>query len=141
MSTTTTTPCAEQVQILGGNVPYPAFRLRNSATDDKNWQWIDLGLMTGSNSLFFLRADSFAMFVGDHPPLASALSFGCPLTRYISDLAYDKAAKSVVFTVSVVGGEGNIVEFKNLKAFALPPPMFAEESQYLRHPELYARTP
>jgi len=130
-------PCAEAVTIRTERHQHPAFRLRNRSNDNPNAPtalWMDLGPIGASPTLFFLRTDRGELFAGAAPQLLGALAAGAPLTRYVHDFAYDEARKGVSFSVTVVGSEGCLVEFKALEAFELPPAMLLDESPALAHP-------
>ena len=131
--------CAEAITIPAAgraDKTHPAFRLRNRE-DDNGPRWMDLGPIGASPTLFFLRTDRCELFAGAAPQLLGALAAGAPLTRYVHDFAYvvddskdkdEEARKGVVFSVTVVGSQGCVVEFKALEAFELPPPMRLDES-------------
>ena len=106
---------------------HTAFRLRNREDDNGPW-WMDLGPIGASPTLFFLRTDRGELFAGAAPQLLGALATGAPLTRYVHDFGYDNDRKGVVFSVTVVGSQGCLVEFKALEAFELPPAMPLDES-------------
>ena len=128
----TTALCAEAITIAD----HPAFRLRNrndNAAPTTLPLWMDLGPIGASQALFFLRTDRGELFAGAAPQLLGALAAGAPLTRYAHDFAYD--GKGVIFSVTVVGSEGRLVEFKALEAFELPPAMpLDDESLALARP-------
>ena len=121
-------PCAEAITIPArAETRHAAFRLRNREDNNGPW-WMDLGPIGASTTLFFLRTDRGELFAGAAPQLLGALAAGAPLTRFVHDFAYDEARKGVVFSVTVVGSQGCVVEFKALEAFELPPPMRLDES-------------